>query len=678
MTESQSTRQRSDISDDLNHNTKKQKIQHQNHDDETAVNQTDVVQTDEYPEKLSLILSKLMDISAQIRSISDIQGIDDILQDLQDIKKKTPVIVVFGTQSSGKSTIIKKTFNFENKICQDIGTRIPCEIHLGPDYTVNRIRVQDSNNNILKETVLDSTTQKYAEAIKEIEDMLQEHNIIFSSVAGNHYLRIVCEINGPQAMTIVDLPGVISYHESDVARRHHNEYFKTVNDAYMSGPNVIVLHVVRGDTDPSNDASYDFVSKCKNRITVMTHIDAWERDVNKRACYTYHKAHAPYKTALTCGIIDASGQGVTDDHVKEICKEISIIQETDVIGYTELLKLVSEEFYARVRSSLPLIAERLKHVNAIFDRYFATIGGRARPNLRDVAERLRMHSSEMMKDISHDIEMNKELSRIRDQISPETIISFASRLPNAMVVADEIKHNNRDCVEGAEGWDGTIKIHISKMVNDLKRTTDAFVDRYMDVIEKHIYQRIDSLPASIYQAKKFAESIKGKLHDIIEKAKVAKKADINKFLDDFQKKPHTVITQKYLLPFDVMIIESVVTFLSKRTNRSEMIQNVAQDLSIITQAVAADMMTKGYTVYGRIAELALEHIKSIWVTQSTAVYTYIISTLYAEEKTIEKQIEQLLMNVDTECMMEDEQKESERQRLVTCENQINCLIELIE
>lgn len=203
-------------------------------------------------------MSKLSNIL--LDSINNKKYIDEF----NEFKDAIPGLVVWGNQSTGKSSLLKRMFPLlSQKVCEGLGTQCPIELKCSVSYKKNDIYLVDGNN-----VRYDGDDIKHS--IAKAEERMNEFFKNTTHIDG----KIVIEIaHSFLNLTITDLPGCIT---------NNDVYFNKMKHRYLNRPGNIIIYVARGDVDPDSDMSLNFLAETKNeKICVLTHTDYWKHDLAK-------------------------------------------------------------------------------------------------------------------------------------------------------------------------------------------------------------------------------------------------------------------------------------------------------------------------------------------------------------------------------------------------------------
>ncbi|KKO99694.1 hypothetical protein THAR02_08202 [Trichoderma harzianum] len=183
---------------------------------------------------------------------------------------KLPQIVVVGDQSAGKSSVLEAISGIPIPKDPQACTRLATEFRLRRgrnDISVSIIPSEDRDTK--RRTKLSSIrysaqdTTQLSELIRQCEDE------IFEGMAGFASRDIIAiEISGPTMplLTLVDLPGFI-HTPNNKQTREDIAAIKDIAIDYMSRPRTIILAVVGGNAEYSNQVVLDIALKCDTRGT---------------------------------------------------------------------------------------------------------------------------------------------------------------------------------------------------------------------------------------------------------------------------------------------------------------------------------------------------------------------------------------------------------------------------
>ena len=188
----------------------------------------------------------------------------------KSVQEQLTQIVVTGPQGTGKSSVLSKMTGIELPVDKNRCTRMPIVIQMR-----RANKGKEKHSVILTDKEGAVVWQKESEDGKTTGSLIKEaQSKAFENTEGDFTLDfellVRLEGNSLENISMVDLPG---FHNSSGAEA------KIVNEMvakYLSHEGSFALHITRGDQDYDTALGNDFLRddvKCKNRITVLTHLD---------------------------------------------------------------------------------------------------------------------------------------------------------------------------------------------------------------------------------------------------------------------------------------------------------------------------------------------------------------------------------------------------------------------
>lgn len=224
-------------------------------------------------------LVKFMNSTNEI--LEQIRSYDLMNDEIQLIN--VPRIVVVGTQSSGKSTLINRFIGYDIlPVGDNMVTRTPVNIRLnsvntadecistisiyndGVKKIIHSVRTEVINNNEFKTKIIDAT------------DILTKHRYRIS----NNQIFIDINAINIENMTIIDLPGIISISCTDIGQPENIvEEIKNLINEQLKYPQTYILAVISALVDLETDSGLAAIKKMQEKdpnlkaVGVLTKVD---------------------------------------------------------------------------------------------------------------------------------------------------------------------------------------------------------------------------------------------------------------------------------------------------------------------------------------------------------------------------------------------------------------------
>jgi hypothetical protein len=403
-----------------------------------------------YPQTL-ILLKTLADLMGSFCSKYREDG-TNIIEILQNERNKIPQLNTFGPQSGGKSTFLSRLTNgdLQHFINPGLGTQCPIEIRLGP-FNDNSVYIEElsTGKKIIGDNVID------------IEQYFRQN--FGENVSLNYKIvREVKDIN--QCFIVNDLPG---------CTKDNDGCNNQIKEKYLDKPETIIIHIVRGDMDPSNDISAKYLIGIKNRIIrVLTHTDMWVHDRTK-INYLYEYCKNPQVDCI-CLVNNR-------DNEMEILNgfQLNNVGKRIIKGIEQTKQLIGNELQNKTREILPSIKLTSFETKKKLDNYLDTQIGRQKPDMRELCIQFRTAMNQIVeREFTNDgTQLCKNLNETKKMLSIEKLKESIDIIPSIDILAKELEDGNRRQLEIIEG--PLIKKYIRKMIERVKfELLSAFVNRY--------------------------------------------------------------------------------------------------------------------------------------------------------------------------------------------------------
>lgn len=569
-----------------------------------------------------------------------------LIKKLREVSEKVPTIVVWGQQSSGKSSLLKKMFNFESKICTGIGTRCPIEIRSLPNFTESQFFVEQG-------------IQKYGPfaSISEAEKFIEPYKESSSGLLNNWKIIFEVPSKDSSPIIIVDLPGCI---DSDQL------YFERLKQNYLMRPETIVINVVRGDCDPKPDISMKYLQGITTKvITVLTNTDIWQNDSNKFA-YLDQYDKLPNVTDIALVNIQDNEIEILNkfnyDHVK--CKLI--------IGSTKLNEIIFYEQKNKVSEIKPYFMQCIQEIFSAIENEFKRIG-KSKPDFREIVCELRNYLEDLIKnEFTSDNEYCKQIKQVTQKISKDQLKQFI-QIPSEKEIAQKLQSGSRRKVQGAEGWDQLFKDYSKDFISKIKKCVEEFIDSYCQVIIKNICSVIGSKPYHICTVD-VQKTIVNKINEIVQKHKETTKSLILEYLDGIAQDPYNGNDSYAQECFKNIIINTIRETLqfSKQfhTNSASANQqrlNVLPNATLTEESVYSMIAPKLNidNIYTMNALFARNHIMGFWEIEIGEIHNTIINIVRKNlERAVENEIRKVVSKISSEDLCEPDEIDQQREKLI--------------
>ncbi|AYV76542.1 MAG: dynamin family GTPase [Terrestrivirus sp.] len=381
-----------------------------------------------------------------------------IVSKLVETQNTIPGLVVWGNQSSGKSTALNRLYGLGLKTCKGTGTRCPIQIKISPLYK-NKEDMYVINNNQKMPITSIQEAEKYFDdqTTGEFDKQLFGCNIVIEKYDPNY------------ALEIVDLPGCQT--------EGTDEYFNAVKKYYLLNPQTVIIHVARGDSDPDTDISTKYLYGVKNKIiTVLTNTDHWKHD--EKSNYLEH--FCKKSNTSTIALIN----NIDEDNLRDYT-QISTTK-TLICGTENLRELIFSELKTKTLELFPTIKQVIKEVLINLEEKFNVIG-RNKPNMGDMCFELKIFLKEIIdaQFKNDDSDLLISTNKMRQRISFKQLQSAKSQIDNENILTEILKNSSGNKLEGSNGWYVIIQKYTQKMISFIKNNyIHSYIDDHFELITK--------------------------------------------------------------------------------------------------------------------------------------------------------------------------------------------------
>lgn len=233
-----------------------------------------------------------------------------------------PVLVVYGCQSSGKSSII-------NRMVRDT-TGLDLELFTSTGMatkTPTLIKFHVSETNEIKYIIRNHKTgESEIATIKKINEIMSDETVGVNELKD---FQFEVEISGPECdnFTIVDLPGIFAESDNSI-KQQDKDVIDEANRKFLTEHKCTVIHAINTTMDLDLDVSIKFISQLKTDryIIAATHLDVADR-VSGGAIPALRRLRTCYPTEKIYLTQACDGKGYIDEDIeiksiKSICRDM--------------------------------------------------------------------------------------------------------------------------------------------------------------------------------------------------------------------------------------------------------------------------------------------------------------------------------------------------------------------
>lgn len=307
----------------------------------------------------SIISKELIEINNTLKNINKEVCLDS--------KIDVPTLVVIGSQSSGKSTLLNRLLNYEViPMGSKMETRTPINIEL-INHTSNYIEFGYYKNlNWIVTLKIDLTNATKVENIKQISDEIkiqtrknagEEMGISDTEINIKFYSSDIPNLN------FIDLPGLTMIACTDRGQpKDIKEQIRNLLIKYISNPNNLILCVMPAREDLETDIALELVkeydSDFNRTVGILTKVDLMNTNNNVS---NYLLGNISRDLKLKYGYY-AVKNGSNEDDYFNTHEVYSKLKNLDRTGIRNLGFNLSEIFIAKIRENIPDILVKIKEL----------------------------------------------------------------------------------------------------------------------------------------------------------------------------------------------------------------------------------------------------------------------------------------------------------------------------
>lgn len=594
-----------------------------------------------------ILLPKFHDLE---RCISDYipESVSELGVKLSAVKDAIPQVVVWGMQSSGKSSVLKSMFGHELVVKAGLGTVCPVELKISPMYDGVKYYLHSRMEG--RRVELPSFTAA-------LENVHQASNGQLTPD-----FTIIIEYNHPtETMIVTDLPGCIANPQSD--------YFNYLRKTYLCKPQTLVLHVARGDVDSSGDLSINYLMGVNNQITtVLTHTDMW---VANPVSMQYLQIHSdrihPYKSVKIA---------VVNDKNQDLGSQVQSSKPL-IRGISSLRDFVGAELKAKTQESIPLLRSAIKEARNILNVQFEKIG-RTKPNMRELVGEFRKVMTERVdKEFK---ESNTALAvatnSSRQVISVTSLQAYVNLIPSVPVLAKQMKDGSRRKLQGSEGWDDLVKLYSERIVESIKT---ELVSKFIKDHAKIVEQSASAIFVPVYRpaTQQSQSSLQKELVEIVANEQQTLEIKIDEFLISIAKHQYNV-SEAYTVDYSTEVHREVLmealSLFYQSSNRATTIDEAMKNPKGYVDAVIRKVVTDPYITKAKFAHAQLV---SFWKSKMIEIHNHIAEQVGVFEQLVEDELKTTIQTISHDDLNEPLEMSTTRTKLLDiatkCDEIVACL-----
>jgi predicted GTPase len=554
------------------------------------------------------LLPKMHDLEKLISEVTNISKIDilpaELKNDFITIKHAIPQIVVFGSQSSGKSSVLNKMFQTNLKTGVGMCTKCPIEIRYDPSYKKEEFFVINEHNQLI------NTFSTFEEAQQCIDENSQGQLLpVF----------IIYQKPSTETFIITDLPGFhINYDRT---------YFDYLKHKYLDNKSSIVLHVTRGDSDPLSDISREILQNIPNKvIPVLTNSDIWIQDEDK---FSYFRDHQQKSNSDTISVVNNKENELDILNVLDLTTSKTLIK-----GSQQLKEHCMNETLHKLTQNIPYYKNIIDKVLISINKILSNIGF-TKPDFKMLTIEFRNEMKNRIKNEFENPNTNHilRINETKENINSDNIYKYIHVLPSEEELATMMKNGSRGKLYGSEGWDRFIKQYISTIIFGLKTDIiNPFIDTYSNII----YNTFKMLLSTDY--KPSTNEIQNKLLKdipaIIQKHKEHVMQTIGNelnIIEKYQYNEDSSYISEYTKSIAYDPIVKTIEFFYEQKDYKSAIEQAKKNPERIVNLIASQMNND---VYFSNAKFAKTQLVCFWKSKANVLPNYILGELHNFEENI--------------------------------------------
>lgn len=582
------------------------------------------------------LLPMMHDLEKLITEITNMTQTDIIGQELRNdfvqIKHSIPQIVVFGSQSSGKSSVLNKMFQTNLKTGVGMCTKCPIEIRYDPCYEKEVFFVMKDG--------IQYPFSSFEEAQQRVDEC---SNGTLCPVT------IIYQKPSKESFIITDLPG---FHT------HYNRaYFDYLKHTYLDNTSSIVLHVTRGDSDPLSDISREILLNIPNIvIPVLTNTDIWLQDADK---FSYFQDHQQKSVSDLICVVNNKENEI------DLLNSLELVSTKRVIkGSAQLKEYCMSETVQKLRDNIPFYTHIMDKVLKSIHTTLTHIGFQ-KQDTKMLTVEFRNEIKNRIKDEFDNPNTNHVLNinQTKQHIVADKIYKYIELLPKEDDLAIMMKNGSRGKLYGSEGWDSFIKQYISTMIFQMKQEIiDPFVQIYSDTIH-HTFQNLllkHYKPSTEDVQKRLLSSIP----EIIQKHKQHVIRTIYNELNIIEKYQYNEDANyigEYTMSIAYDPIVRTIEYFFEQKDYKHAIEQAKQNPEKIVKLIASQMNND---VYFSNAKIAKTQLTCFWKSKANVLPNYILGELHNFEENIRNDMIQEIELVNPSDFAEPESVDFARRKLI--------------
>lgn len=331
--------------------------------------------------------------------VENIDWEESAVQSLQKIKLETPKVVVVGTQSSGKSSVLNGILALDMlPIGRNMVTRTP--LHLQLIQTANEFDMAvefgnyDAGQWVTEKKIKLSAPEPTLNEIENIRDEIEKQTIKRAGQGmGISFKEIIIKFYSPDVpnLSLIDLPGLTMVACTDKGQpKDIKDQIRKLVSKYIVSEKSIILAVMSARTDLETDMALDLIKefdpKGQRTIGVLTKVDLMNEESD--ICdYLYNNVSIDLRLKYGYYAVKnrSSSEMMTMTHKEGVKKERQYFNShpsygkldeltRKKIGISNLGSSLSQILITNIRKSLPELLTNLKDLQSQMEKVVSDLG----------------------------------------------------------------------------------------------------------------------------------------------------------------------------------------------------------------------------------------------------------------------------------------------------------------
>jgi GTP-binding protein EngB required for normal cell division len=329
--------------------------------------------------------------------VENVSWEENALESLKRIKLDTPRVVVVGTQSSGKSSVLNGILSLDVlPVGKNMVTRTPLHLQLiqtEKDMSVEFGNYDDSSWKIEKRFILTSPEPTMME-IEGIREEIDKQTVMRAGKGmGISAKEIIIKFYSPFVpnLSLIDLPGLTMVACTDKGQpKDIKDQIRHLVSKYIQPEKSLILAVMSARTDLETDMALDLIKEFDPRgmrtIGVLTKVDLMNSETDV-ADYLYNNVSVDLQLKYGYYAVRnrSSSEMMTLTHKQGLDKEnqyfsqhsaYSNLDETHKrrLGIVNLGQSLSQVLIEHIRKSLPELLSNLRELQSQMDKVVKDLG----------------------------------------------------------------------------------------------------------------------------------------------------------------------------------------------------------------------------------------------------------------------------------------------------------------